>query len=99
MSKEVVLFLDYDGTLAEIVNDPDKAYLSDEANDKFNIACVIIFSSCIFFIWNEQMYRTLQDVTKCYRTSIVSGRAIEKVSNLFYLACSVSQVSLTLTHI
>nr|CAB3463309.1 unnamed protein product [Digitaria exilis] len=49
--------MDYDGTLAVIVNDPDKAYLSDE------------------------MHRTLQEVTRLFTTSIVSGRAIEKVFN------------------
>lgn len=43
-SKEIVLFLDYDGTLAEIVNDPDKAFLSDEVNGKLYIVYVIIFS-------------------------------------------------------
>ncbi|KAI3744653.1 hypothetical protein L1987_57742 [Smallanthus sonchifolius] len=28
--KQVVMFLDYDGTLSPIVNDPDRAYMSDE---------------------------------------------------------------------
>ncbi|RLN30429.1 hypothetical protein C2845_PM05G21830 [Panicum miliaceum] len=54
-SKEIVLFLDYDGTLSPIVNDPDEAYISDE------------------------MRRTLQDVARCFKTSIVSGRARAKV--------------------
>lgn len=27
--KEVAVFLDYDGTLSPIVEDPDKAYISD----------------------------------------------------------------------
>jgi len=27
--KEIVVFLDYDGTLSPIVDDPDKAYMSD----------------------------------------------------------------------
>lgn len=27
--KEIVVFLDYDGTLSQIVDDPDKAFMSD----------------------------------------------------------------------
>jgi len=27
--KKIVVFLDYDGTLSQIVDDPDKAYMSD----------------------------------------------------------------------
>lgn len=27
--KQIVVFLDYDGTLSPIVDDPDKAYMSD----------------------------------------------------------------------
>jgi len=28
--KKIVVFLDYDGTLSPIVNDPDRAFMSDE---------------------------------------------------------------------
>jgi trehalose 6-phosphate phosphatase len=28
--KSIVVFLDYDGTLSPIVNDPDSAFMSDE---------------------------------------------------------------------
>ena len=31
-SKQIVIFLDYDGTLSPIVDDPDKAFMSDEVN-------------------------------------------------------------------
>jgi len=29
-AKQVVVFLDYDGTLSPIVEDPDRAYVSDD---------------------------------------------------------------------
>lgn len=31
--KEIALFLDYDGTLAPIVRDPERAYMSNEVNE------------------------------------------------------------------
>ena len=31
-SKKIVLFLDYDGTLSPIVNDPDVAFMTDKVN-------------------------------------------------------------------
>jgi trehalose 6-phosphate phosphatase len=30
--KKIVVFLDYDGTLSPIVNDPDRAFMSDEVS-------------------------------------------------------------------
>lgn len=30
--KQVVMFLDYDGTLSPIVEDPDRAYMSEEVS-------------------------------------------------------------------
>jgi hypothetical protein len=34
--KEIVVFLDYDGTLSPIVADPDRAFMSDEVSNKKN---------------------------------------------------------------
>lgn len=31
-NKKIVMFLDYDGTLSPIVNDPDRAFMSDEVS-------------------------------------------------------------------
>jgi len=33
VGKRIVVFLDYDGTLSPIVNDPDRAFMSDEVNN------------------------------------------------------------------
>lgn len=33
-SKKIVVFLDYDGTLSPIVNDPDVAFMTDKVNKK-----------------------------------------------------------------
>lgn len=32
VGKQIVVFLDYDGTLAPIVDDPDRAFMSDAVN-------------------------------------------------------------------
>lgn len=32
IGKDIVVFLDYDGTLSPIVDDPDRAFMSDEVN-------------------------------------------------------------------
>ena len=31
-NKKIVMFLDYDGTLSPIVDDPDRAFMSDEVS-------------------------------------------------------------------
>jgi len=31
--KRIIIFLDYDGTLSPIVNDPERAFMSDEVID------------------------------------------------------------------
>lgn len=33
--KDIVVFLDYDGTLSPIVNNPDRAFMSDEVGTQF----------------------------------------------------------------
>ncbi|CAL0329948.1 unnamed protein product [Lupinus luteus] len=60
--KQIVMFLDYDGTLSPIVNDPDCAYMSDS------------------------MRKTVRNLARCFPTSIVTGRCIEKVYNFVQLA-------------
>ena len=59
--KQVCVFLDYDGTLSPIVNDPDKAVMS------------------------EDMRRVVDKVSTYYPTSIISGRALEKVKGFVQL--------------
>ncbi|OQU78907.1 hypothetical protein SORBI_3008G070200, partial [Sorghum bicolor] len=54
-NNEIAVFLDYDGTLSPIVNDPEKAYMSSE------------------------MRQVLKAIAENFKTSIVSGRAREKV--------------------
>ena len=41
--KQIVMFLDYDGTLSPIVEDPDRAFMSDavsSSSSSFNILCI-----------------------------------------------------------
>ena len=43
--KQIAVFLDYDGTLSPIVEDPDKAYMSDEASVSTQIVHLELQSS------------------------------------------------------
>ena len=56
-NKEVLVFLDYDGTLSPIVTDPNKAYISEETR------------------------KAVLEVSTRFRTSIISGRSVDKVKN------------------
>ena len=40
-SKEIALFLDYDGTLSPIVNNPDRAFISDEVKCQCSLCLTI----------------------------------------------------------
>lgn len=57
-NKKIVMFLDYDGTLSPIVNDPDRAFMSDE------------------------MRSTVRNLAKYIPIAIISGRSLDKVSEL-----------------
>ncbi|CAN1264848.1 Probable trehalose-phosphate phosphatase E [Linum perenne] len=53
--KIIVMFLDYDGTLSPIVNNPDEAFMSEKMRD------------------------TVRRLAQRFKTSIVSGRCVDKV--------------------
>ena len=83
--KEIVMFLDYDGTLSPIVADPDRAFISSKVliinPVKFSIFSKLIISSIIKYsiLYVSQMRRTVKKLAKCFPTSIVTGRCIDKV--------------------
>ncbi|KAH0941610.1 hypothetical protein HID58_001247 [Brassica napus] len=64
--KKIAVFLDYDGTLSPIVDDPDRAIMSDAAN-KLTLS---------------QMRAAVKDVAKYFPTAIISGRSRDKVYEL-----------------
>lgn len=43
--KQIVVFLDYDGTLSPIVDDPDRAFMSDAVRSLLNASVLIPLSS------------------------------------------------------
>lgn len=45
--KQIVMFLDYDGTLSPIVDDPDRAFISNEVRSSFS-------SSSSFYLSNKK---------------------------------------------
>ncbi|KAG2615251.1 hypothetical protein PVAP13_3NG035600 [Panicum virgatum] len=45
--KEIIIFLDYDGTLSPIVTDPDKAYISDEMREVLKDVAVLFKTSIV----------------------------------------------------
>lgn len=48
--KQIVMFLDYDGTLSPIVDDPDHAFMSDSVSIMLTIIEHIIISYHIIYI-------------------------------------------------
>lgn len=46
--KQIVMFLDYDGTLSPIVEDPDRAYMSDEVSFLSRITAFIPLLVSVF---------------------------------------------------
>ncbi|KAH9731605.1 putative trehalose-phosphate phosphatase D [Citrus sinensis] len=69
--KKIVVFLDYDGTLSPIVEDPDKAFMSDTViyTHKYSLA----------------MRMAVHEVAHFFPTAIVSGRCLDKVSRFVQL--------------
>lgn len=47
MGKQIVMFLDYDGTLSPIVDDPDRAFMSDEVRIAWSLIPVTIYDSFV----------------------------------------------------
>lgn len=83
--KQIVMFLDYDGTLSPIVDDPDKAFMSSKVRLKitFILFDLIMFEINHISIAVSQMRRTVKKLAKCFPTAIVTGRCIDKVFLIF----------------
>lgn len=98
-NKKVAIFLDYDGTLSPIVDDPDCAFMSEAVsyaywlvirytNDHLiNSSLVLSFFSLFLKIILVQMRTTVRSVARYFPTAIISGRSRDKVSriNLFVI--------------
>lgn len=42
--KQIVMFLDYDGTLSPIVEDPDRAFMSDAVSSSSLLMIIILYN-------------------------------------------------------
>ncbi|URE13675.1 glycosyl hydrolase [Musa troglodytarum] len=85
--KQIVMFLDYDGTLSPIVNDPDSAFMSDAVRPSWPFF-YFSFTAMVIILVAEgyQMRAAVRDVARCFPTAIVSGRCLDKVINFVRLA-------------
>ena len=98
--KPVVVFLDYDGTLSPIVEDPECAFMSDEVCCSILLVdafLIILTPSQVFFFhwqlpvlfWMEvQMRLAVKEIASLFPTAIITGRSREKVifvKELFFL--------------
>ena len=83
--KEIAVFLDYDGTLSPIVDDPDVAFMSDAVRT-FSLLFFVFSLPCGSFLLDAQMRDAVRDVARCFPTAIVSGRGKDKVSYFHYLS-------------
>lgn len=83
--KKIVMFLDYDGTLSPIVDDPDSAFMSDTvtthaSNTSTTPPSTIELTQSLSLL--PQMRRAVRSVAKHFPTAIVSGRCRDKVHTL-----------------
>lgn len=96
--KKIVLFLDYDGTLSPIVNNPDRAWMSDSVRilPPEGLCRRSMLPYLIVFIFlktsDSQMRAAVKEAANCFPTAIISGRCRDKVisfsfpyiDNIFY---------------
>ncbi|KAG6473308.1 hypothetical protein ZIOFF_067222 [Zingiber officinale] len=92
--KRIVMFLDYDGTLSPIVDDPDSAFMSTAVSSlSFFFSSSHVSSLCkdssdidsVFFL-GYQMREAVKNVAMYFPTAIVSGRRLDKVINFVKLS-------------
>lgn len=58
--KKIVVFLDYDGTLSQIVDDPDKAYMTDAVSTlQINISDFVISKYFLGQLYGKQLRKIL----------------------------------------
>ena len=82
------MFLDYDGTLSPIVDDPDRAIMSDAVRTTTLLLFWMLsglknyFAKCLFSLYLSQMRAAVKDVAKYFPTAIISGRSRDKVRPL-----------------
>lgn len=84
--KRIALFLDYDGTLSPIVDNPDCAFMSEAVRILLRLKYFIFtFSpSPVLFIKTLkplQMRAGVKKVAKYFPTAIISGRSRDKVTS------------------
>ncbi|RRT72118.1 hypothetical protein B296_00011570 [Ensete ventricosum] len=84
--KQIVMFLDYDGTLSPIVEDPDSAFMTDAVNPSLFsyllFHCPLLkddISIVFLLLWRRQMRAAVRNVARYFPTAIVTGRCLEKV--------------------
>ena len=92
--KKIVMFLDYDGTLSPIVQDPDRAFMSEEVSINYHYHHLILITERIssttinthlfYYFGLTQMRAAVKAVARYFPTAIVSGRGKEKVHYITY---------------
>uniref|UniRef100_I1QNE4 Trehalose 6-phosphate phosphatase n=1 Tax=Oryza glaberrima TaxID=4538 RepID=I1QNE4_ORYGL len=87
--KQIVMFLDYDGTLSPIVDDPDAAFMSETvslSSPPLSPTLLLHSSSSHTSLLPHQMRMAVRSVAKHFPTAIVSGRCRDKVFEFVKLA-------------
>ncbi|WVZ66744.1 hypothetical protein U9M48_015928 [Paspalum notatum var. saurae] len=85
--KQVVMFLDYDGTLSPIVKDPDSAVMSEEVSRvRLRSRACSVCSLMPTKYQATHMRDAVRGVAEHFPTAIVSGRCRDKVFNFVKLA-------------
>lgn len=82
--KQIVMFLDYDGTLSPIVENPDQAYMTDEVCFSSYFLISFVFDYFSNNSLGSQMRDAVKGVARYFPTAIVTGRCRDKVRfNIF----------------
>lgn len=86
--KQIIMFLDYDGTLSLITEDHDKAYITDEVFFwpcfMLSLLCSMQFKYSLSLViklkYILQMREVVKEVATYFKTAIISGRSTDKVN-------------------
>lgn len=70
--KQVAVFLDYDGTLSPIVEDPDRAVMTDEV--RAPRALLLLLSDCLSCLYSNLRWTRKQSIMLCFQVPATKQR-------------------------
>lgn len=83
MGKKIVMFLDYDGTLSPIVDDPDRAFMSEDVSTCFFLCLALPLYIIFFFssVYHFLILTIAKLVSRFYVTQM--RKTVKKLAKCF----------------